>query len=282
LTGSPLVSVILTSYNYARYVGEAISSVLGQTYANCELIVVDDGSSDGSPEIIQAAVADARIPVKTVFQENRGQAAAMNAGFQRATGELVAFLDSDDLWTPNKIAEMVAFIQGQPEGGVYQHQVDDGSGKLVVEPLVSGDYYAKWLGVRTLNTAIRHDLFLVFAPTSGLMFRKCVLDEVFPLPEQMIACPDTFMAFIASRSGPLYSNPRLLGSWRAHDKNAGKQSRFSFKGYGIRVVLPAINDRFKELGDPIRLVYSPVAVLWEPVRLVMEALARRKDRKTAD
>ncbi len=66
--------------------------------------------------------------------------------------------------------------------------------------------------------------------------------------------------------------------WRFHDSNAGKQSRFGYKKYGVPVVLEAINNRFRELGEPIRLSYRPIAVLWEPVRLVREALARRGKR----
>jgi len=279
LSGDPLVSVILTSYNYAPYVGQAIDSVFGQTHRNCELIVVDDGSTDGSPEIVREKLADAPFPARAVYQENRGQAAAMNAAFAMATGEVVAFLDSDDHWRPTKLEEMLAFMRGHPDGGVYQHQVEDGRGTPYHDPLSSGDYYLKWKTLGGVNTAIRHDLFLVFVPTSGLVFRKEVLQEVFPVPEQLIACPDTFLAFQACRFGPLYSNPRVLGTWRSHDRNAGKRNRFSYKKYGVPVVLGAINERFRTLGEPIRLTYRPVAVLWEPVRLVREALVRRRKRR---
>ncbi len=287
LPDHPLVSIILTSYNYARFVGQAIDSVFAQTYQNCELIIVDDGSTDASPEVIRKALAEAPYPARAIYQENRGQAAAMNVAFAEAKGELVAFLDSDDHWLPTKLEEMLAFIRAQPDGGVYQHQVEDGRGKAVLDPVCSGDYYRKWKALGEVNTAIRHDLFLVFAPTSALMFRRDVLDQVFPLPTQLVACPDTFLVFLACRRGPLYSNPRTLGVWRSHDSNAGKQNRFGYKKYGVSVVLEAVNERFRELGDPIRLTYRPVAVLWEPVRLVREALVRRrvrgndaKDRRT--
>jgi glycosyltransferase involved in cell wall biosynthesis len=280
LSENPFVSVILTSYNYARFVGKAIDSVFAQTHRNCELIVVDDGSTDGSTEIIREKLAGAPFPARAFCQENRGQAAAMNTGFASAQGEVVAFLDSDDHWNPTKLEEMLLFMRGHPDGGVYQHQVEDGQGRPVLDPVCSGDYYQKWLDVGELNTAIRHDLFLVFAPTSGLLFRKGALDGVFPIPEQLIACPDTFLVFLACRFGPLYSNPRTLGVWRSHDSNAGKQDRFGYKNYGVSVVLGAVNDRFRELGEPIRLSYRPLAVVWEPIRLVREALTRRRKRRT--
>ncbi len=280
LPGTPLVSVILTSYNYVRFVGQALDSVFNQTHRNCELIVVDDGSSDGSPEVIRGRLAAAPFPAQAIYQENRGQAAAMNAAFARAEGDMVAFLDSDDHWAPTKLEEMLSFIKGQPDGGVYQHQVEDGRSHAVLDPVCSGDYFQKWLHLGEVNTAIRHDLFLVFAPTSGLMFRKSVLDQVFPVPDQLLACPDTFLVFLACRLGPLYSNPRTLGVWRSHDSNAGRQNRFGYKNYGVPVVLGAINDRFRELGEPVRLTYRPAAVLWEPLRLVREALARRRKKRT--
>ena len=276
---TPLVSVILTSYNYARYVGEAIDSVFAQSHRRCELIVVDDGSTDGSREVIAERLAHAPVPTQFVTQENRGQAAAMNAGFARCQGDIVAFLDSDDHWAPTKLEEMVSFIQRHPGGGVYQHQLENGRGTLYHDPLCSGDYHRKWRDLGEVNTAIRHDLFLVFVPTSGLVFRREVLDPIFPLPEQLVACPDTFIAFHACRFGPLYSNPSVLGVWRSHDSNAGKKGRFGYKNYQVPVVLGAINERYRALGEPIRLTYRPIAVLWEPVRLVREALIRRSRRK---
>ncbi len=279
LSDDPPVSVILTSYNYARFVGQAIDSVFGQTHGNCELIVVDDGSTDGSPEVIREKLANAPFPARLLCQENRGQAAAMNTAFGEAKGEVIAFLDSDDHWAPTKLQEMLAFMKTLPDGAVYQHQVEDGSGKRFFNPICSGDFYPLWLETGEVNTATRHDLFLVFAPTSALMFHKSVLDRIFPLPEQLVVCPDTFIAFIACRFGPLYSNPRTLGAWRFHNDNAGKKSRFSYKKYGVPVLLAAINDRLRALGDPIRLTYRPIAVLWEPVRLVREALARRRKKR---
>ncbi len=274
----PLVSVVLTSYNYEGFVWEAIKSVFQQTWRPLELIIVDDGSSDRSREVISAAVHDAPVPVKTVFQENSGQAAAMNAGFALAGGKYVAFLDSDDVWKPERLARMAAFAANHPDGGVYQHPMGHGPGGRTPELLVSGDIAAKWKAAKTVNTAIRHDLFLIFSPTSGLFFEKRVLDGIFPLPVCMRACPDTFIVFQACVQGPLYSLPEVLGEWRSHDANAGKQSRFGFRRFGVPVVLPAINERFQAHEIPIRLVYQPWAVLLEPFRLIREAIARRRSR----
>ncbi|WP_201352030.1 glycosyltransferase family 2 protein [Hydrogenimonas urashimensis] len=105
----PSVSVIIPTYNRRRYLDEAIESVLAQRYEPLELIVVDDGSTDGTQEIV------ARYPfIRYIYQENAGQAAARNRGIREATGEFLAFLDSDDLWMPGKLRRQVAYLQDHP------------------------------------------------------------------------------------------------------------------------------------------------------------------------
>ena len=122
MTTKPLISVILCNYNYGRFIAEGIDSVLNQTYSNFELIIVDDGSTDNSREVI-SAYKDPRI--KTVFQENQGQAAAFNTGFSEARGDLVAFLDSDDIWKPEKLTKVFeAFENGNYEYSLVQHQLE--------------------------------------------------------------------------------------------------------------------------------------------------------------
>ena len=95
-TSQMVVTVILSSYNYGRFLGQAIDSVFSQTHTHFELIVVDDGSADHSREVL-AAQTDPRVAV--LLQENRGQACAWNRAYAQSTGELIFFLDSDDWWT---------------------------------------------------------------------------------------------------------------------------------------------------------------------------------------
>jgi glycosyltransferase involved in cell wall biosynthesis len=108
----PLVSVVIPAFNSERYLGEAIESALGQTYAPVETIVVDDGSSDGTAEI-----ARAHPEVTLIQQENRGPSAARNCGFAASRGELIAFHDSDDLMTPNKLAVQAGHMLENPDVG---------------------------------------------------------------------------------------------------------------------------------------------------------------------
>lgn len=95
----PLVSVVIPNHDYARYVGQAIESVLAQTYAPVEAIVVDNGSTDGSLAVLRAYEGRCRI----VAQDDRGQSAARNRGIAESRGEMVAFLDADDVWMPRKL-----------------------------------------------------------------------------------------------------------------------------------------------------------------------------------
>jgi glycosyltransferase involved in cell wall biosynthesis len=108
----PLVSVVIPAYNAERYIGEAIESMLGQTYAPVETIVVDDGSSDATAEI-----AAGYAGVTVIRQENAGPSVARNRGFKSSSGEIVAFHDSDDAMTPDKLAVQVGHLLDHPGVG---------------------------------------------------------------------------------------------------------------------------------------------------------------------
>ena len=107
----PRVSVVIPLYQTQDYIGAALSSVLAQTFTDFEVIVVDDGSRDGGPEIVRSR-ADPRVRVIT--QENRGLAGARNTGIRQAHGDLIALLDADDLWDPRKIELHVAQLDADP------------------------------------------------------------------------------------------------------------------------------------------------------------------------
>ena len=94
---SPLVSILINNYNYAQYLSQAIDSALGQTYTNTEIIVVDDGSTDNSREIINSYGNQ----IISVLKENGGQASAINAGFAASKGDIICLLDADDIFLPD-------------------------------------------------------------------------------------------------------------------------------------------------------------------------------------
>ncbi len=108
---APLVSVVIPAHNAAATIGETIASVLGQTYRNFEILVVDDGSSDGTAELVARQAG----PLRLVRQANQGLAAARRAGMERAQGQLIAWLDADDRYRPSMLAGQVAVLQARPE-----------------------------------------------------------------------------------------------------------------------------------------------------------------------
>jgi hypothetical protein len=115
MSRSPLVTVVMPLYNSAATVRESLESVLAQTYSNLEVLVVNDGSTDDGVEICQG-YEDSRLRI--VHQRNRGLAGARNTGIRQARGEILGFLDSDDLWLPTKVERHLAHLRSRPEVGV--------------------------------------------------------------------------------------------------------------------------------------------------------------------
>ncbi len=108
------VSVVIPVYNLENYLAEALDSVLTQTWKNVEIIVVDDGSKDSSPQIIEEYARRFSKKIKTIWQPNRGAGAARNRGIEAAAGEWIAFLDGDDTWKPERLEKQMRLIEQDP------------------------------------------------------------------------------------------------------------------------------------------------------------------------
>jgi glycosyltransferase involved in cell wall biosynthesis len=140
----PLVSVIIPNYNYAEFVGEAIESVLSQTYKNIEIIIVDDGSTDNSIDILSSYLSE----ITLVSQSNSGVSSARNAGLVKASGEYVCFLDSDDVWFSNKIEIQISHLLNNTMACVYngiQLFEDNISVVKFIEPQYKGNLWRKYM-----------------------------------------------------------------------------------------------------------------------------------------
>ena len=127
----PLVSILINNYNYGRFIGKAIDSALSQTYKNIEVVIVDDGSTDDSQDII-ASYGDRIV---SIFKENGGQCSSYNVGFANTKGEIICFLDSDDIFLPEKVAEVVEVFKSCEELGWCFHDLRwvDENAKLLPE-----------------------------------------------------------------------------------------------------------------------------------------------------
>lgn len=156
----PRTSVIIPAYNGAAYLGEAIESVLRQKGSDLELIVVDDGSTDATPQVLERY----RGRIISLYQENRGMASARNRGIGASSGELVAFVDSDDYWLDGKLAAQLALFQGRPHVGLV--------------------YSDAWFlrGSRYLP----YTSFAVCPPQRGRVFDRLLLDSFIPMPTVVV------------------------------------------------------------------------------------------------
>jgi glycosyltransferase involved in cell wall biosynthesis len=207
-----LLSIIITNYNFEAYVRDAIESALAVTYPDKEIIVVDDGSTDGSREII-AAYSDRII---TVFKENGGQTSAANCGFARSKGQLVQFLDSDDMDVPDimdhlpSIDETVAKVQfpmllvdanGTPTGTMY--------------PNFSARMTPEMAAAEFKRTG-----FYDCSPTSGNVFTRQFLNRILPMPEKNAPYFDGFLNMAAPHVGRIVSLTQPLVRYRVHGRNS--------------------------------------------------------------
>ncbi len=175
---APTISVIIPTYNRAEWVKTAIDSVLAQTCAPDELIVVDDGSTDQTPMIL-TGYGDL---IRTIRQDNQGVSAARNCGIRAASGELIALLDSDDYWLPDKLAAQVAFFNDHPDINICQTEEIWIRNGVRVNP--------KQRHQKQAGMIFEKSLPLCLISPSAVMMRKTLLDEVGPFDETLPACED--------------------------------------------------------------------------------------------
>jgi len=215
--GAGRVSIVISNHNYARYVGGAVESALSQRDVPIEVIVVDNGSSDGSRQVLERHADRARL----IFQEDRGQVGALNTGFAAATGDVVMFLDADDVLYPDIAADVVAAFARRPDAGraVFRLELVDDEGRALgrsVPPagsaLPSGD-------VRT--AALAHPDDLAWPPTSGNAFSIGVLRQIMPLSETPDrAGADMYLHALTPLFARVVALDRIGGCYRLHDRNA--------------------------------------------------------------
>src|SRR5215469_14851330 len=213
--GAPWVSIVITNYNYARYLKDSVESALSQDHPAIEVIVVDDGSSDDSLDVL-SLLKDAHPELILILGANGGQAAAMNRGWQAARGEWLLFLDADDLLEPSAVSAALAAADGDDVLMQYYLRTVDRDGRpLGLHPfchvLESGTVYPQVF-------ASGHYRFM---PTSGNLFRRRVLEMLLPMPEPpWRICADTYLVVAAACLGRVRTVPVILGSYRIHGANA--------------------------------------------------------------
>jgi glycosyltransferase involved in cell wall biosynthesis len=189
---NPTVSVIIPTYNRAGMLTAAIDSVLAQDFTDFELIVVDDGSTDDTPQVLKAYGAK----IKVIRQRNQGVSAARNRGIAAACGRLIAFLDSDDLWLPGKLTIQIDFFKTTPEALICQTEEIWVRNGVRVNPKERHRKYSGMIFERSLT--------LCLVSPSAVMARPGLFEKFGLFDESLPACEDYDMWLRVSCRYPVY------------------------------------------------------------------------------
>lgn len=206
----PLVSVIIPNYNYGRFISEAIDSVLAQTYRNIEIIVVDDGSNDETSEVLKIY----NDKLKWVKQSNQGVANARNNGVGESRGKFIAFLDSDDIWFPEKIEKQIKiFLSDDEIGLVHCGFVDfDNNGNFFEEHL---DGLEGWVALDML----RYQKKSILGGGSAVLVTKKAFDKVGGFDQSVSPAEDWEFYYRVARHYKVGLIPEVLLKYRVHGNN---------------------------------------------------------------
>ncbi len=208
----PEVSVIIPVYNHERFIGECVESVLAQDFPSLEVIVVDDGSTDGTPDILRYY----RNEIRYIRQENRGCAAALNVGVKAARGDYVAWLSSDDVFLPGKIrAQMDVFREREEVVLVYtDFRIIDSEGRRLQDVLIDygeeGIYLFSLLSANIING-------------SSVLMRKKAVESLGGFDETLPVDVDGDMWFRMLAAGMKFAHvPEILLLYRFHETNLSR------------------------------------------------------------
>lgn len=181
----PRVSVIMPAYNAAAFLPEALDSVLAQTYRDWEIVVADDGSTDATRAVIEAREPDFGGRLRYFVQRNRGVSAARNLALRHARGELLAFLDADDVWLPQRLERGVAVLDSQPSAGLVHSRVRriDRQSRPASPPSPPPLRYLQGNIAAHLYTRRAHILTLTVLVRRVCLNRVGLFDETLPVTE---------------------------------------------------------------------------------------------------
>lgn len=216
---APEVAVVVPSYNHAHFIEATLRSIFAQTYRPLSLLVIDDGSKDESVAVIRRVLADCPFPAELIARENRGLTRTLNEGLSRTKGKYFAYLGSDDLWQPERIARGVATLESQPDAVMafsHCYFIDGAGTRLDVSSRrsqhTSGFYFWKMMGG---NVGI-------MSPTP--LFRRSALELVRWNEQARLEDFELYLAL--ALLGPFAFIDEPLASWRAHTTNTSASAEF--------------------------------------------------------
>ena len=212
----PLISVIVPTFNYGSFIQEALESIFHQDYPTdrIEVVVVDDGSTDNTKGIIYNYMGK----ITYSYQDNIGVAAARNKGISLAKGEIITFLDADDVWYPNRIRRIVEEFRRSSEIGLVYHTVEviNSKGKTIHNYLLNNSKHKKNPKKYLLSDIANGK---VFCGGSSFSFTKALLENIYPIPEDIKRGVDFYLTALASCYAHASYIPEILGKYRLHHKN---------------------------------------------------------------
>ncbi|WFS03315.1 glycosyltransferase family 2 protein [Rhizobium tumorigenes] len=201
------LAIVISCWNYERYIAKAIESVVAQRRSDCELVVVDDGSSDKSWEIIQG------LRVKAFRLPNGGQLAACLYGFEQTSAPFVLFLDADDELGPGSLAKIIGELDEDVAKLQFSMDRIDGEGKLIAEAVPLQKFRCR----QELVDKVLKNAVYVTPPTSGNVFRRDVCELLREVDYDRAT--DGIILFVAPFFGDVVSLSETLGHYRIHDRN---------------------------------------------------------------
>lgn len=212
----PSISVVIPTYNRAEFLREAVDSVRSQSYADFEIIIVDDGSADSTTNIV-SSMKDSRIVY--LKQKHGGVSAARNLGISRSRAPFISFLDSDDLWLPRKLETQMDFFRTHPEASICQTEELWMRRGRRVNPAKKHRKHSGWI--------FKECLPLCIVSPSAVMMRREIFDDVGGFDEDLPACEDYDLWLRTSLRYPIYTLPEALTV-----KRGGHPDQLS-KGWGL-------------------------------------------------
>ena len=261
MSASPLpVDVVVTNHNYARFLPEAIESACSQTHPEVNVVVVDDGSTDGSRELLQGY----RNRVEVVLKEQGGQASALNAGIERCRGEVLLVLDADDVLRPQAAARVAAAFAARPDLSKVQFPmaIVDAAGKPTGAVKPGGHLQAPVGDQRRAELAFPFDL--PWLPGGGTGFRTEAVRTILPIPaaDYPRSGADWYLVHLTALLGEAALLEEVCASYRVHGGNAYQQDRDEIDLDHVReaIVFAAATTRSLEaLADRLGLEHaSPI------------------------
>ncbi|HBB89259.1 MAG TPA: hypothetical protein DC047_16770 [Blastocatellia bacterium] len=205
------VSVVVPSYNHAAFVEATLRSIMKQTLRPAKLLVIDDGSRDDSPAVIERVLNDCPFPSELIARENRGLSATLNEGFRRTHGDYFAYLGSDDLWLPDFLKARVGLLAERPAAVLaYGHAY------FVDEQNAIVDSTADW--ARYVDGDVREMLLQTTAPMSPtVLYRRDALEHERWNEESKLEDYELYLRL--SAAGEFAFDPQILSAWRRHGGN---------------------------------------------------------------